>query len=280
MQCSSQEGLTSQRFVNAVLCATLKRVGGDTPEWLQAMAKHAAEQPTTLSPWFAEDAFTFLLEASRPRPSHFIVRLALLRGAGLMQAARSQAFVKHENAVAVVEGDAGSPVTYADLLWRSLRLSAALAGAGLQPGGRVAVLSPNAVAVMEAHFAAAAGRFTLVSLNTHLAAAELAYILADSQASVLIAHCSLRAVVMAAVEAGGASAALLRCIIWTGQATDAADADADASTKQAEKNEKKDTTIAMHEYEQLVCPCFHPLRPAEAGGPRRGLPLPEKSEMI
>ena len=58
---------------------------------------------------------------------------------------------------------------------------------GVQPGDRVAVLAPNTVAALEAHFGVLQAGAVLVMLNTRLQAAELAWILNHCEARVAIA---------------------------------------------------------------------------------------------
>jgi fatty-acyl-CoA synthase len=80
----------------------------------------------------------------------------------------------------------GVACTYAELSARVEGLAAVLAGAGVRHGDRVAYLGPNHPALIETLFAAGALGAAFVPLNTRLAAPELAYILADSGAAVLV----------------------------------------------------------------------------------------------
>src|SRR4051794_37111420 len=75
---------------------------------------------------------------------------------------------------AVVQGD--RRYTYAEFAQRAGRLAAALRGAGLQPGDRVAVLCPNSPAILEAHYGVPAAGAILVTINTRLSKDEVAYI--------------------------------------------------------------------------------------------------------
>ncbi len=76
---------------------------------------------------------------------------------------------------AVVHGD--RRYSYAELELRVRRLTSALHDAGLEPGGRVAFLSPNTPPLLEAHYAVPAAGGVLVAINTRLDAGEIAYIL-------------------------------------------------------------------------------------------------------
>jgi long-chain acyl-CoA synthetase len=89
------------------------------------------------------------------------------------------------DAVAVRHGDRA--LTYGELDERSNRLARALLAAGVGPGVRVAYLDRSAPEVIELLFAASKIGAVLVPLNWRLAVAELARIVADSRAPVLIA---------------------------------------------------------------------------------------------
>ena len=79
---------------------------------------------------------------------------------------------------AVVHGE--RRFTYAELEARVNRLAWALRGAGLRKGERVAFLSPNTPALLEAHFAVPAAGGVLVAVNTRLDSGEIGYILEHS----------------------------------------------------------------------------------------------------
>ena len=79
---------------------------------------------------------------------------------------------------AVVHGD--RRVTYAQFEQRVNRLASGLLDAGLHRHERVAFLSPNAPALLEAHFAVPAAAGVLVAINTRLNSAEIGYILEHS----------------------------------------------------------------------------------------------------
>ena len=79
---------------------------------------------------------------------------------------------------AVVHGE--RRCTYAGLEARVNRLASALGAAGLEKGQRVAFLSPNTPALLEAHFAVPAAGGVLVAVNTRLDSGEIGYILEHS----------------------------------------------------------------------------------------------------
>jgi len=95
--------------------------------------------------------------------------------------------------LAVVDGD--RRVTYRELQHRCQRLAGSLhAVAGERP---IAVLCPNSLALLEAHFAVPWAGVPLVALNTRLLPHELAWIVRHSGASVLVFDAQLE---QAAVE--------------------------------------------------------------------------------
>jgi len=85
---------------------------------------------------------------------------------------------------AVVHGE--RRYTYRAFEERCRRLASALLARGLERGDRVAFLAPNTPPLLEAHFAVPAAGGVLVAINTRLSAAEIAYILEDSGARLLV----------------------------------------------------------------------------------------------
>ena len=75
----------------------------------------------------------------------------------------------HPARVAVAHED-GRRITYGELEERCHRLANALRARGLRHGERVAVLSPNAPAILEAHYAVPLAGGVLVAINTRLGA--------------------------------------------------------------------------------------------------------------
>jgi fatty-acyl-CoA synthase len=86
--------------------------------------------------------------------------------------------------VAAVEGD--RRLTWAELGDRARRLAVALQTVGLERGDRVAVLAPNSIELLEAHFGVPWAGAVLVAVNTRLMPGEIAHILNHSGARVLI----------------------------------------------------------------------------------------------
>lgn len=85
---------------------------------------------------------------------------------------------------AVVFGD--ETLTYADLLATSTRLAHALRNLGVGRGDRVAHCGPNHPSSLQTLFAAAMLGAIYVPVNARLAAGEVAYVLSDSGAKVLV----------------------------------------------------------------------------------------------
>jgi fatty-acyl-CoA synthase len=98
----------------------------------------------------------------------------------------------HPDRVAVVHGALRR--TYGELEARVNRIASALRGRGLQRRDRVAILSPNAPALLEAHFGVPAAGGVLVAINARLSAPEVRAILAHSGARTLLVDAELAAV--------------------------------------------------------------------------------------
>src|SRR5579871_4029171 len=105
----------------------------------------------------------------------------------------SRSALAYPNRVAVVDGD--RRFTYGQFAERAHRLASALRFLGVEPGDRVAVLAPNSVLALEAHFGPMLLGAVLVMLNTRLAAPELRSILRHSGAKVLLADPALECLV-------------------------------------------------------------------------------------
>jgi fatty-acyl-CoA synthase len=91
--------------------------------------------------------------------------------------------------VAIVHGERRT--TYADFARRVRALASALHERGVEPGDRVAVLAPNTPALLEASFAIPAAGAVLVALNVRLSAGEVATIVGDAGARVVLADHAL-----------------------------------------------------------------------------------------
>src|SRR5215469_12309557 len=76
--------------------------------------------------------------------------------------------------------------TYAQFAERVSKLAGALRKTGVQPGERVAFLSTNCHRLMEAYYGVIEAGAVLLPLNIRLAPQELAYILNDAGAHILL----------------------------------------------------------------------------------------------
>ncbi|MGW2017893.1 acyl-CoA synthetase [Streptomyces sp. NPDC001927] len=83
------------------------------------------------------------------------------------------------------------------------RLVHGLRAAGLERGDAFAVVLPNSVEFLVAHLAATQAGFYLVPVNHHLVGPEIAWIVADSGAKVLLAHERFAAAATAAADEAG-----------------------------------------------------------------------------
>jgi len=91
---------------------------------------------------------------------------------------------QYPNRTAIVCGD--QRFTYAQFAERTARLGGALRDIGIQPGDRVAYLSANCHRLLEGYYGVLEAGGVLLPLNIRLAPQELAYILNDSEATVLL----------------------------------------------------------------------------------------------
>jgi fatty-acyl-CoA synthase len=108
--------------------------------------------------------------------------------------------------------------SYAEHADRIRRLSAAL-GQELRVGAgeRVATLLPNVSAMLELHYAVPGAGAVLVPLNTRLAPADYSYILAHSQATLVVAAGSLRTPLEEALSELGSPAPR---VLWVDRAAE------------------------------------------------------------
>ena len=114
------------------------------------------------------------------------------------------------NREAVVCG--GLRMTYRDFASRTWRLCNVMKKLGLRPRDRVAIIHENCHVYLESYFAAAHMGLILVPLNHRLAPGELAAILNDCQARILIAQKSFKI----KVDGFRDSVPALERVLWTG----------------------------------------------------------------
>ncbi len=104
-------------------------------------------------------------------------------GIGAWPARRAE---RSPDAVALVDGPTGARTSYAELDARIGARAARLAALGVGHGDRVALLGENSPGYLEWLFAAARLGAITVPVNMRLSAAEVAYVVADSGATVLV----------------------------------------------------------------------------------------------
>lgn len=123
-------------------------------------------------------------------------------------AALQWAAATHHDRLAVVDGDV--QLSYGQLQKRAVTLARILQRLGAQRGSRIAVVARNCYEVLVLHFAAAALRAVVVNINTALSPPELAYILGDSGATLLVASRDLAPALLEAEQLACASASASR----------------------------------------------------------------------
>jgi fatty-acyl-CoA synthase len=106
----------------------------------------------------------------------------------------------HPDKIAVLDVGSDDSITYRLLEDRSVQLARVLHDAGLRRGDVVALLSENSPRTFEVYWAALRSGLYFTPLNHNLAAAEIAYILADSGAGALIVSAGRRELAEALVN--------------------------------------------------------------------------------
>src|SRR5438552_1356526 len=91
--------------------------------------------------------------------------------------------------IAIVHGD--RQYTYSEFSARMNRFASRLRASGLSKHDRVAILSPNTPALIEAHFAVPAAGGILVAINTRLQSHEIELILKHAGAKFLFVDAEL-----------------------------------------------------------------------------------------
>lgn len=125
---------------------------------------------------------------------------------------RTHALTDPDKLAAVLVGT-DDALTYAQLDERSTRLARVLADAGLTRGDVVALLSGNSLRALEVYWAALRSGLYITAVNHHLAADEVAYIVDDSGAAVLIVSAE-KGELAAAVQ--GATPGVRRRLVFGG----------------------------------------------------------------
>ena len=103
---------------------------------------------------------------------------------------------------AVVMVGSGRTITYGELETRSAALASALHGLGLTRGDVVALLCDNAAEAFEVYWACMRSGLYITPVNRNLTVDEIAYIVADSDAKVLISSAALEAAAQVRAASG------------------------------------------------------------------------------
>ena len=107
-----------------------------------------------------------------------------------LQGLLKRAIDRGPNKLAVIDGD--STFTYSQLGEYSDRLASALAGLGVKPGDRVAVLAPNCVEFVISFYGVVKAGAIVTTINSGYREREIAHQLNDSGAETLIVHPALK----------------------------------------------------------------------------------------
>ncbi|MGH3562470.1 MAG: AMP-binding protein, partial [Mycobacterium sp.] len=134
---------------------------------------------------------------------------------------------------ALVDAAGGRRFTFAELDKRADRAAQVLTRLGLAKGDRVALLLPNGHQFVEAFYGAARAGLMVVPLNWRLVADELAFMLRDSGATVLVFDAEYDAVVADLQDRGGDDGTPVLHWLRVGTGVPAWAADFDALVDQA-----------------------------------------------
>ena len=125
---------------------------------------------------------------------------------------REKAVKLYGNKEALVCGD--ERFTYQAFDNRVNALCNLLRAQGIQKGGKVTILHPNCHYFMETYYAVAHSGAIIVPINHRLSPEDIAFILKDSESTVLIADRKFSHLVAAALDEGGTKT---RMVLWTGR---------------------------------------------------------------
>ncbi|MFJ9173647.1 long-chain fatty acid--CoA ligase [Streptomyces sp. NPDC102360] len=93
---------------------------------------------------------------------------------------------RHPDKTALVAGELRS--TFAELWLQVRKQAAALAGLGVRPGDKIALMAPNTAEFPHAYYAAIAAGAAVVPVHLLLSAPEVEHVLKDSGATLLLCH--------------------------------------------------------------------------------------------
>src|SRR5207237_652183 len=93
----------------------------------------------------------------------------------------------HPDAVALVD-PSEREITWGELASRANQVSNGLRALGLDRGDTVAIVVPNSIEMLEVYLGATQIGCYITPINHHLVGPEIAYIVSDSDAKVLVGH--------------------------------------------------------------------------------------------
>jgi len=108
---------------------------------------------------------------------------------------------RRPDSLALIEGD--RRFTFAEVWQQSLAEAAALIELGVKPGDRVALMAPNVAEFPRSYYAILAAGAVVVPVHLLLTAEEVAYVLRDSDTTLLISHAATAATAAAAAQLTG-----------------------------------------------------------------------------
>ncbi|MCX3062017.1 long-chain-fatty-acid--CoA ligase [Streptomyces beihaiensis] len=108
---------------------------------------------------------------------------------------------RHPDKTGLVEGE--RRFTFSELWLQARKQAAALAGLGVRPGDKVALMAPNTAEFPRAYYAALTAGAVVVPVHLLLSADEVRHVLSDSGATLLLCHPGQAAVGAAAAKACG-----------------------------------------------------------------------------
>lgn len=115
-----------------------------------------------------------------------------------------------------VQEVSGRTASFADLAAASNQIANGLYAEGFEPGDCVAMLAPNCIEFLEAYFGTYQSGVYFTAINHYLAPPEIAYVLKNSDARLLIIHERYRDLALGAIEQSGFPED--RCL-WLGEGT-------------------------------------------------------------
>ncbi|MGA4840466.1 AMP-binding protein [Streptomyces sp. G45] len=135
-------------------------------------------------------------------------------GGGRVAVGFAEVVADHPERVALVEPGGGG-MTYGELGERVGRLGRALYGLGVRAGDTVAAMVPNSRVFFELRLATGCSGVYFTPFSHHFTTDEVAYVVADSEARVVVVDADLLDVAGPALDAAGVPAE--RRVVWRGR---------------------------------------------------------------